>query len=674
MILYLYLYGIAAILLGGVLALFAAETAKAKTLSLFTGIGSILVIYPAIAVLSGTEAPEFLLRMSQPFGSVRLMMDRLSAFFVIVIAVMSFLGTLYAVGYMQPYCNKGKDLSSHFLFFSILIASMLLTVTVQHGLAFLIVWEIISLSSFFLVTFEHEKPEVYKAGLNYLVSMHIGAIFLTAGFIVLANASGSFDFSAFRTALNSGSLSVFGVFLLFFIGFGMKAGFVPLHTWLPQAHPAAPSHISGIMSGIMIKTGIYGILRIVSLIHSPAPELGYFVLIISLISGLLGVAYAIAQHNLKKLLAYHSVENIGIIGMGIGVGMLGLSYQNSAMTVLGFSGALLHVLNHSIFKSLLFYAAGMVYQKTHTMEIEKLGGLAKSMQFTAIAFLIGAVAISGLPPLNGFISEFFIYWGMFKGLKGGIFLSVLLVISISGLAFIGAMALLCFTKAFGVVFQGSPRSPYPENSFETGLFFKIPMIAECVMIVLIGLFPAQVFSLICTVSAQFADISAYPMTDSLTVLNSLSKGFLLFLILALLVWMLRSGLRNRKGVYHYKTWDCGYQAGNVRMQYTASSYADSFVRIIRPVLDYQEHIRLPALPPETEPKKHPEFYLFPEFAGFESHTRDWIESRIIDPGLCVLSWFLNLFKWIQSGNIRMYILYGLIFLAAITVWTMGVQR
>ncbi|MEZ4525597.1 MAG: proton-conducting transporter membrane subunit [Desulfobacterales bacterium] len=666
-----YLCGIGAIVLGGVLAVFAGETAKAKILSLCTGIGSILVIYPAIAVLAGSEAPEFLMQMSEPFGTVRLMMDRLSAFFAIVIAFMSFLGTLYAVGYMQHYCNRGKDLGSHFLFFSILIASMLLTVTVQHGLAFLIVWEIMSLSSFFLVTFEQEKEEVCKAGLNYLISMHIGAVFLTAGFIVLANASGSFDFSAFRTVINSGTLSVFAVFLLFFMGFGMKAGFVPLHTWLPQAHPAAPSHISGIMSGIMIKTGIYGILRIVSMLDSPSPKLGFFVLIVSLLSGLLGVACAIAQHNLKKLLAYHSVENIGIIGMGIGVGMLGLSYKNSAMAVLGFSGALLHVLNHSIFKSLLFYAAGMVYQKTHTMEIEKLGGLAKSMRFTAIAFLIGAAAISGLPPLNGFISEFFIYWGMFKGLKGGIFPAVVLVISISGLAFVGAMALLCFTKAFGVVFQGSPRSRYPEESFETGLFFKIPMIAECAMIVLIGLFPAQVFSLICTVTSQFADISGYPMTEALTVLNSLSKGFLLFLLTAVLVWMLRSRLRSRKGVSHCKTWDCGYQAGNVRMQYTASSYADPFVRIIRPVLDYQEHFRLPVRHTADNKK---DFLLFPEAAGFESHTKDKMESCVIEPVISLLSRFLHLFSWIQSGNIRVYILYGLIFLAAITVWTMGVQR
>ncbi len=665
----LYLYGIAAILLGGVLALFVPETAKAKALSLFTGLGCVLVLCPAIAVLSGSDSLEFILQLSEPFGNVRLMMDRLSAFFVIVTAFMSFLGTLYAVGYIQHYCGKGKDLGFHFFFFSILIASMLLTVTVQHGLAFLAVWEIMSLSSFFLVTFEHEKQEVYKAGLNYLVSMHIGAVFLTAGFIVLANASGSFDFSSFRTAMNSGSLSVFGVFLLFFIGFGMKAGFVPLHTWLPQAHPAAPSHISGVMSGIMIKTGIYGILRIVSLMDSPSPGLGCFVLIISLLSGLLGVAYAIAQHNLKKLLAYHSVENIGIIGMGIGVGMLGLSYKNPVMSVLGFSGALLHVLNHSIFKSLLFYAAGMVYQKTHTLEIEKLGGLAKTMRFTAIAFLIGAVAISGLPPLNGFISEFFIYWGMFKGLRGGMLLSVLLVISISGLAFIGAMALLCFTKAFGVVFQGSPRTRYPEESFEPGLFFKIPMIAECAMIIIIGLFPAQVFSLICTVTSQFADIRVYPMTETLAVLNSLSMGFGLFLLIAALVWMLRSRLRNRKGVFRYKTWDCGYQAGNVRMQYTASSYADPFVRIIRPVLDYQEHFRLP----EQQTDKQ-DYRLFPEFAGFESHTKDQMETRVIEPGLALLSRFLNLFSWIQSGNIRVYILYGLIFLAAITVWTMGVQR
>ncbi len=682
-----YIFGIAMIVAGGVFALVVSDTSKAKIVSAFTGIGSFFAVYPAIKVLLNREPLIFHIRLSAPFGDISLILDMLSAFFVIVIAIMSFLGILYAVGYMLPYCNKGKALSSHFLFLSILIASMLLTVTIHHALAFLIVWEIMSLSSFFLVTFEHEKNEVYDAGLNYLIAMHIGAIFLTAGFIVLSLSSGSFDFMAFKTALKQGNISVFGVFILFFIGFGMKAGFVPLHTWLPQAHPAAPSHISGIMSGIMIKTGIYGILRIITLIDSPSPKIGYFVLSISVLSGLLGVAYAIAQHNLKKLLAYHSVENIGIIGIGIGIGMLGISYHNSAMAILGFSGAILHVLNHSIFKSLLFYAAGIVYQKTHTVDIERLGGLAKRTTFTTAMFLIGSLAISGLPPLNGFISEFFIYWGMFNGLKHGIILSVMLVLSISGLACIGAMAMLCFTKAFGVVFLGSPRSCLPEDLFRIGLFIKIPMLIECVMIALIGLFPAQVFSVIYRIASQFADTQNYPIARSLTILNTLSKGFAIFLMIAASIWLIRYLLLRSRSVYPYKTWDCGYQAGNVRMQYTASSYAAPFINIIKPVLDYHEQVKHPArysisftepfagrvrpAPDYREMAKLRAADVFPITASFESHTEDRVESNLIDPMIRLLKRFLKLFSWIQSGNIQMYILYGLIFLVAVTIWIMG---
>jgi len=682
----LYLCGIAMIVMGGLLSLIMPDAVKAKTVSAFMGIGSILAVYPCVRVLAGTDPLFFTISMSKTFGDVRLMIDMLSAFFVIVISVVSFLGSLYAIGYIRPYCDKNKALGAHFLFFSLLIASMLLTVTFHHALAFLIAWEIMSLSSFFLLTFEHEKNEVYEAGLNYLVSMHIGVVFLIIGFIIPAQSSGSFDFSTFKAALNNGHISVF---ILFFIGFGMKAGFVPLHTWLPQAHPAAPSHISGIMSGVMIKTGIYGILRIITFINSPSPKLGYLVLTISVISGLLGVAYAIAQHNLKKLLAYHSVENIGIIGIGIGVGMLGLSYKNTPMAILGFSGAILHVLNHSVFKSLLFYAAGIVYQKTHTVDIEKLGGLAKKMPFATAAFLIGSLAISGLPPLNGFISEFFIYLGMFKGLKSDILLSASLVLTISGLAFIGAMAMLCFTKAFGVVFLGSPRTDYPDTFFDVGLAIKIPMIIKCLMIAGIGLFPAQVFSVIARISSQFVDIKDYSPEPTLQILGNLSKGFFIFLMIAVSLWLLRRFMLNKRNVYRYKTWDCGYQAGNVRMQYTASSYAAPFINIIKPVLDYKEYIEHPArysALSHTEPfvsrvqpasdyrqsLKKRVADVFPISGSFESHTEDRIETKIIAPVITLIIRFLNLFSWIQSGNIQQYILYGLIFLVAITLWIMGV--
>lgn len=367
---------------------------------------------------------------------------------------MSFIGTIYTIGYLKPYLNTKRTIGSHYLFLSLLISSMVLIVSIQNALAFLIIWEVMSISSFFLVVFENEKTEVFDAGINYLITMHIGVVFIIIGFIMLSVYSGgSFDFESFKTYLNQNKDMANIIFIILFIGFGIKAGFIPLHTWLPKAHPASPSNISGMMSGIMIKIGIYGILRVLTFIGNPGYGIGYFVLSVSLISGVFGVMYAITQHDYKRLLAYHSVENIGIIGIGIGLGMLGIAYKNNFMSFLGFTGAFLHILNHSIFKMLLFYSSGAVYQKTHTRNIDDLGGLIKKMKFTSIFFLIGALSISGVPPFNGFISEFLIYTSMINGISSNNLLAtVIIILSIAFLAFIGCMALLCFTKVFGILF------------------------------------------------------------------------------------------------------------------------------------------------------------------------------------------------------------------------------
>ena len=291
------------------------------------------------------------------------------------------------------------------------------------------------------------------------------------------------------------------LFLLFFIGFGIKAGFVPLHTWLPEAHPAAPSHISGVMSGVMIKMGIYGILRVLLSVQTDLLWIGTIILGVSLISGLLGVMTAILQHDLKRLLAYHSIENIGIIGIGIGLGIIGKATGNDALALLGLSGGLLHVLNHSLFKSLLFYGAGSVYRSTHTRHIDHLGGLIKKMPYTAVFFLIGSLAICGLPPFNGFISEYLIYLGMFKSLSGASLYQIITILfSIIGLTLIGGLAIFCFTKAFGIVFLGQPRSDEVSHAKESGIGMMIPQIIIIVFILMIGLgsslFVKPIFSLI----------------------------------------------------------------------------------------------------------------------------------------------------------------------------------
>lgn len=359
-----YFIGVILLFLAGIFnPLIKNQALKLKVVSIFSGLCAILASYSAINVFIQGKT-QVVLNLGHIFQNVRFCLDNLSAFFVIVISVMSFLSIVYSNGYLKSYIKKGYSLSEHCIFLPMLFCSMLLLVAVQNALMFLIIWEIMSLSSFFLVIFENDKKEVLKAGIKYLVYMHTSVIFIILFFVLMSIQACSLDFIYFKNTLIDNQALSNVLFFLAFIGFGIKAGFVPFHNWLPDAHPSAPSHISAIMSGVMIKTGIYGILRTLTFIE-PSALIGYFVLLISTISALYGVLYAISQHDLKKLLAYHSIENIGIIGMGLGIGILGLVYNNPIVASLGFMGGILHVLNHSIFKELLFLGAGSEIGRAH---------------------------------------------------------------------------------------------------------------------------------------------------------------------------------------------------------------------------------------------------------------------------------------------------------------------
>ena len=402
-----YFIGVIILLLSGFIAGSFSKKFKTIVLSILTAIGSVLCLIPASSVLLGKDSLGKAFYFNDLFGIVNFIIDPLSAFFIVVICVMSLVSVIYSNGYLKPYLES-KNINSHLVFLPMLIASMLAVVTCQNALMFLICWEIMSLSSFFLVIFESNKKEVIKAGIKYLVFMHVSVLFIIMAFALLSIKAGSFDFMAFKDVLVNNKALANVVFLLAFVGFGTKAGFVPFHNWLPDAHPAAPSHVSAIMSGVMIKTGFYGILRGIQLIGIPSKTISFVVLTVAGISALYGILYAITQHDLKRFLAYSSIENVGVIGMGIGVGMLGMAYHNPAVALIGFAGGILHILNHSIFKELMFLTAGSVYLKSHTRDIEIMGGLIKSMPKTGLLFLIGSIAICGLPPFNGFISEFLI--------------------------------------------------------------------------------------------------------------------------------------------------------------------------------------------------------------------------------------------------------------------------
>lgn len=651
----IYFIGIITLILSGFIAGTFCQKLKTCVLTILCAVGSVLCLIPAVNMLKNGQNLVAAFNFNNLFGTVNFIIDPLSAFFIIVITIMGLMSVIYSNGYLKPY-SASQNMNSHLVFLPLLIASMLAVVTCQNALMFLVCWEIMSLSSFFLVIFESEKKEVLKAGIKYLVFMHISVLFIILAFAILSIKSGSFDFEAFKVVLQNNVGLANLIFALSFVGFGTKAGFVPFHNWLPDAHPAAPSHVSAIMSGVMIKTGIYGIIRILFLIGTPSKAISYSVLIISVISALYGVLYAITQHDLKRLLAYHSIENIGIIGIGLGVGMLGLAYNNSVVALVGLGGGILHILNHSIFKELLFLSAGSVYIKTHTRNVEILGGLIKSMPATAILFLIGSVAISGLPPFNGFISEFLIYYGMFKGLAINSFFAVITILfAISALALVGTMAILCFTKAFSIIFLGMPRSEQAEKVTEdTERSMILPMSFLALLTLLIGLYPQYVFNVIQKVVSSVAPqidicLACEPM-ELMQTIALFAAGFVVFLI-----FMLVLKLKLSKGkIALHETWGCGYNRGNCHMQYTASSYASPFLSMLKPLFKKVFDIE--------KPKK-----LFPSSAHFSLHIEDIEEAYVLNPLLKTDEWFLSKFETLQSGNIQSYIKYGLIFLVIVMI-------
>lgn len=644
------------LLFGAILVLFAKEEFKLKICSIFTFIAGATAIFPSIFVLYKGRELETSLPISSLFGNVIISIDALSAFFIIIISLMSFLGIIYANGYMKPYLYKNKNVSSHCFFLMLLIASMLGVTVVKNGLFFLVVWELMSLSSFFLVIFEGEKKEVLKAGIKYLIYMHLSVIFIIAMFALLTNVSDSFNFHDYANILSQNQHLANTVFILGFIGFGIKAGFVPFHNWLPDAHPAAPSHVSGIMSGVMIKTGIYGILRTLLLVGVPTKGIAYFVLAIATITVLYGVLYAITQHDIKRLLAYSSIENIGIIGVGIAIGMLGLAYGNPIVATFGFAGGLLHILNHSIFKELLFFTAGSVYLKTHTRNMECLGGLIKNMPYTGLMFIIGSVAIAGLPPFNGFISEILIYAGMLLGIPASeINLFIVLIVTIAALALAGTMAIVCFSKASGIMFLGEARSDKVQNAkSDVERVMLLPMGILAFATFLIGMFPQYIIGIVLTPTSQFVkgEHTLELLKSIISLTQTLSWYFFVFLMIILAVLVIRLFI-NRNSKSH-STWGCGYDRPNSHIQYTPSSYDNLFVSTLKPLFKRISHIK--------KPKD-----LFPKDAYFELEIEDIEEAYIVEPIIKLDEKILAKFERIQNGNMQQYILFGLIFLVVVII-------
>jgi hydrogenase-4 component B len=616
----------------------------------------ILGAFVAIPALTG-ENMLFIVHGSSVTGPIPVRIDALSGWFILIINFTLITGALYGLQYMKAYKVNATRFSLHYISYIIMQTMLSIICVVQHSLVFLFAWELMALSSFILVIFEHDKQRTIKAGINYLIQAHLCILLLMFGFIWVYAKTLSFDFQ-FITAYTI-STSGFGaaiLFLCFFFGFSIKAGFLPFHTWLPYAHPAAPSHISGVMSGVIIKIGIYGILRMILLIHADYMALGYIILFISILSGIYGVMLAIIQHNLKKLLAYHSIENIGIIGIGIGLGMIGMGTGNYLLTVVGFAGAMLHVLNHSLFKSLLFYGAGNVNQAVHTMDIERMGGLGKKMPKTSILFLIAAISICGLPPFNGFVSEFLIYYGLFHGLSSGNMFYVLsLLFAIFSLVLIGGLAILCFTKAYGSIFLGRARHHFMPDAEEANTGKLFPMYLVLILMVSIGLFPVFFLELVSGPVKLFSD----KLPGAAPVFSYLGNGAVIvqdigwcaagFILLAGFIYFIRRQMTANKPVAVEPTWGCGYVGDNSGMQYTASSFVRIYRKLASPLLSIRHN------------KKDIEG-IFPTEGKQETFPYDKLEEWLIDYPVRKFKVFIGKFRFLQNGNPQNYVLYGVVFI------------
>ncbi len=636
----------------------AASVAGAVTATM--GGGAALV--SSLSVLISGNTQSFCYVWSWPLGKGNLELDALSAVFASVIAIVTILAAVYGVEYLREHGRK-HNLGVSWFFFNLLTASMLVVVIARNGVLFLAAWEFMSLCSFFLVMLDDQREEVRRAGWLYLVAMHLGTAFLLMLFLLMGKGGDSLNFEQLSIGGTAGGV----LFVLAVIGFGTKAGFVPMHVWLPEAHPAAPSHVSAVMSGVMIKTGIYGLLRTLTLLGTPAAWWGWTLLGIGVSSGVIGVLYALSQHDLKRLLAYHSVENIGIIIMGLGIGLLGIHYGHPGMTALGLTGCLLHVMNHAVFKSLLFLGAGSVLQSTGTGDIDCLGGLLKRMPVTGATFLVGAAAICGLPPLNGFVSEFLIYLGAVAGLSGQFCIrpawALMGVFAIGGLALIGGLAAACFTKAFGVVFLGEPRQEKASCAREVRRAMRWPMLALASLCLVIGL-TAPVWPLVmrpAVVSLAPGDMQnavGASLSHATKPLAGIVMGTSVLVSVLVLLLYVRARLLSGRCVEQSATWDCGYAAPAPRMQYTGSSFARPLMLLFSFFLRTRDTIHAPC-------------GLFPERASLHTDTPDLFRRWVFSPLFVAVARLAMRLRWLQEGRIQIYVLYIALTILVLLIWKLG---
>ena len=614
--------------------------------------GAALGIAGAVVALAQGGAAELHASWSPPGAALALRLDSLSALFLLPIFGIPAAGSVYAVAYYPQRETGGRAVRVQ-LFYGLITASMALVVVAANALLFLAAWEVMALCGFVLVLTEHEKRETQRAAYVYLAAAHVGVLTLFALFSLLGSAAGSLDFDRMAAA---GLAPGAALFALALVGFGLKAGLMPFHFWLPGAHSSAPSHVSAVLSGVLIKTGIYGLLRVTGFFEAPPLWWGLSLLALGGASAVLGVAFALAQHDLKRLLAYHSVENIGIIAMGAGLGLVGRAVGDPALVVLGLSGAVLHVVNHALFKALLFLGAGAVDHACGTRELDLLGGVARAMPRTALLFLLGAAAISGLPPLNGFVSEWLVYLGSMRALSSTASLVPWAVLAAPVLALVGGLAAACFAKVVGTVFLGTPRSEHVARH-ESAPAMLLPMAALAGACALIGLFPLALVPALRGAAAAWSRIAPEALagpgraaTASAAAITGCA-AILLALAGAIAAW------RNRRvgRAPASETWGCGYARPSARMQYTGSSFAEMLTLRFGWAFFPRARVKPPQGP-------------FPRHAAFSSHVPDTVLDVALLPSVKTASWLAEHARRLQRAQVQGQALLVGVTLLALLAW------
>lgn len=622
------------------------------------GAGALVAIGEAVVVLVGKWDKLETESSSLVFGAEFAQTDSLSAIFLIIVSLCALGVVIYSKGYIDQYGNNKSSMqvSIHYFSMCLLFISLLLVVTQQGAYGFLFAWELMSISSFMLMLFNAERVEVRKAALGYLVMMHIAFVLLLVGFILLSKAGLPATFGSLTAY--SQTHNPITIFILFLIGFGVKAGVFPLHIWLPTSYSNSPNHVAAFMSGAVSKMGVYGVIRVVSLIDSQLLTIGSILLVVGIVTGLWGVILATLQSDMKRLLAYSSIENIGIIFLAIGAATIGMATNNTMLALCGMGGALLHAVNHSLMKTLLFFGSGNVVSQTGSSSIESLGGVARRMPITATLFLVGVMSICAMPAMGGFVSEFLIYYGLLDTVAFNASSIVTAICSIVALALIGGIVVLAFTKLYGVVFLGNARTNIVERAEEVDKYRLFACAIPVAGILMIGLAPVLFGELVFSIASDLLSVTDgsiyFAMIDQDLIKISITIGVLLTAIVGLYLYK-KHKLKSRT-IDKSPTWACGFTATNSRMQYGGESFAEG-LHNITPQLTNNSG--------ESNAIDKDEF--FPSSHSFNTRHKDKVD-------LLFEAWWVALLHKInvrvmtlRTGKVNYQVLYALLFLLLILI-------